>query len=111
MSTGGFNESMLSQRFKDDYQEFRDAFEKVRLIIVDQISVGFYCACVLNLNLFLSLFDAQCVDRQKVQPVTPELALNESWSLLRTLDLYALVAFEDIGEELKPLVNYKIRQD
>lgn len=52
------------------------------------------------------------MNREKVRAVTAETALNESWALERTNNLWALVEFEEgVPDDgtLGPLVKYKIR--
>ncbi|KAJ1524617.1 hypothetical protein ONE63_011101 [Megalurothrips usitatus] len=52
----------------------------------------------------------KCIDQQKVQAVTAESALKEAWALEPNNNLWALVNFEDHGEDkLAPFVKYKIR--
>lgn len=52
----------------------------------------------------------QCLDRQKVQAVAPEDAVEDAAELATTNNLWALVTFDVAGNDtLEPFVKYRIR--
>ncbi|KAE8736684.1 ABC-transporter, subfamily A member 03 [Frankliniella occidentalis] len=60
---------------------------------------------------FGELFE-KCVNREKVQAVTSENALKEAFQLQRANNLWALVYFDEAGnDDLAPFVKYSIRMD
>ncbi|KAK3930971.1 ATP-binding cassette sub-family A member 12 [Frankliniella fusca] len=52
----------------------------------------------------------KCLDRDKIQPVAPEEAEDKAVQLARTNNLWALVVFDEAGNDtLQPFVKYRLR--